>query len=164
MAYQDSKTPLEIEGEIFSFRERSGILDPIEICSLTTWRISTLCQNLNLLNAMTTQSYGSLANILQAPHFVRVGLIPDYKIGDEEEIENLWDNVLQSRGLSYQFDRPPIGGFYYRIFINSNNEDRILLVDLDARISETGRPFEIRNLGYVNKMKITPIANYIRSN
>lgn len=149
-AYINERTPVAIGADEFlRFPQRSGLIDPLEICALSSWSRWELCSRPEALRELATADVGLVPNIrMMTPENAEflLGEPPGFDI---TEVETQWRELRITYGFYNPLQGIGTGGQRFTVTIIPRSAQRAFRFEIDTRVQETGHPFAIRNRRYL---------------
>ncbi|MEL6687292.1 MAG: hypothetical protein AAFP97_06705 [Pseudomonadota bacterium] len=148
--YMNARRPLPLSADdSLRIPQRSGLLDPLEVCALQYWSRWELCSRPEAFRELFTADVGLIPNIrMMTPEAARFLLREGFST-DILELEREWT----SQRITYGFYNPlsgiGTGGQRFTVTIIPQSAQRAFRFEIDSRVQETGDPFAIRYRRYL---------------
>jgi hypothetical protein len=151
-AYIAERTPVAMSGDgSLRILQRSGLQDPVEICSIPSWSGWELCKTPEKLRELTTAGVGLVPNIRIASPEAKTFLLGRGFAGETgtQILEMEWVETRVNYGFYSPVQGLGVGGERFTVTILPRGAARALRFELDARVQETGLPYAVRARRYL---------------
>jgi hypothetical protein len=150
-AYRESRTPAAIDtDDRLSLPIRSGLLDPMEVCTLPSWADWSLCQDEEAFRMLFTAGQGVISNIRLLSEEASRFLLGTRYDERSDVRETQWGELRANYGFYNPIEGLGFGGVRFDVTILVQNSNRARRFILDMRRQEKDEPFAVKLIRYVD--------------